>query len=186
MTLEWPWSVLRQGQILLFRLFYGKTVDFSETIAACDLKVGRCRQLIEIMKVCEYWKSRSILYHIFSRFFLFTSALLGQDIRWAFTGPLVLWLIGSFSFWPVMRTTIKAWMSSNLGRIPPLTLELAALEHLKKTTYNLVSTLARIFFILGGMEDNHYILDEFKIRQDSTTDCGVSCPWAFEKISIGL
>ena len=31
-----------------------KTVDFSETIAACDLKVGRCRQLIEFMKVCEY------------------------------------------------------------------------------------------------------------------------------------
>ena len=30
------------------------TVDFSETIAACDLKVGRCSQLIEIMKVCEY------------------------------------------------------------------------------------------------------------------------------------
>ena len=28
-----------------------KTVDFSETIAASDLKVGRCRQLIEIMKV---------------------------------------------------------------------------------------------------------------------------------------
>ena len=27
---------------------------FSETIAACDLKVGRFRQLIEIMKVCEY------------------------------------------------------------------------------------------------------------------------------------
>ena len=31
-----------------------KTVDVSETIAACDLKVGRCRQLIKIMKVCEY------------------------------------------------------------------------------------------------------------------------------------
>ena len=31
-----------------------KTVDFSETIAACDLKVGRCRQLIKVMKVCEY------------------------------------------------------------------------------------------------------------------------------------
>ena len=28
-----------------------KTVDFSEIIAACDLKVGRCKQLIEIMKV---------------------------------------------------------------------------------------------------------------------------------------
>ena len=31
-----------------------KTVDFSETIAACDMKAGRCRQLIEIMKECEY------------------------------------------------------------------------------------------------------------------------------------
>ena len=31
-----------------------KTVDFSETIAACDLKVDRCRQIIEIMKVFEY------------------------------------------------------------------------------------------------------------------------------------
>ena len=31
-----------------------KRVDFSETIAACDLKVVRCRQLIEIMKVCEH------------------------------------------------------------------------------------------------------------------------------------
>ena len=30
-----------------------KTVDFSETIAACDLKVGRFRQLIEFMKVCD-------------------------------------------------------------------------------------------------------------------------------------
>ena len=31
-----------------------KTVDYSEIIEACDLKVGRYRQLIEIMKVCEY------------------------------------------------------------------------------------------------------------------------------------
>ena len=27
-----------------------KIVDLSETIAACDLKVGRCRQLIEIRR----------------------------------------------------------------------------------------------------------------------------------------
>ena len=27
---------------------------FSETIGACDLQVSRCRQLIEIMKECEY------------------------------------------------------------------------------------------------------------------------------------
>ena len=31
-----------------------KSVAFSETIAASFLKVGRRRQLIEFMKVCEY------------------------------------------------------------------------------------------------------------------------------------
>ena len=31
-----------------------ETVDFSETIAASDLKVGRCRHQIEFIKVCEY------------------------------------------------------------------------------------------------------------------------------------
>ena len=31
-----------------------KTVDFLETIEACDLKDGRYRQLIDFMKVCEY------------------------------------------------------------------------------------------------------------------------------------
>ena len=38
-----------------------KTVAFSETIEACDLKVGRCRQLIEFMKVYEYCRSRLFL-----------------------------------------------------------------------------------------------------------------------------
>ena len=31
-----------------------KTVDFSETIGAGDLKVSRSSHLIEYMKVCEY------------------------------------------------------------------------------------------------------------------------------------
>ena len=31
-----------------------KTVDFSESVAASDLKVGGSRHLIECMKVCEY------------------------------------------------------------------------------------------------------------------------------------
>ena len=34
---------------------------FSETSAASDLKVGRCRQLIAFMKVCEYLMSRTFL-----------------------------------------------------------------------------------------------------------------------------
>ena len=31
-----------------------KTVDFSESFAASDLKVSRSRHLIEYMKVCEF------------------------------------------------------------------------------------------------------------------------------------
>ena len=37
-----------------FVCFKVKTVDFSETIAASDLKVGRNRLLNEFMKVSEY------------------------------------------------------------------------------------------------------------------------------------
>ena len=37
-----------------------KTVNFSGTIAACDLKVCGSRHLINFMKVCEHW-SRSFL-----------------------------------------------------------------------------------------------------------------------------
>ena len=37
---------------------------------------------------------------------------------------------------------MKAWMSSNLGWISPLTAELAALVVSEKLMYNLVSTLA--------------------------------------------
>ena len=38
-----------------------KTVDFSETVAACDFKVGRCRQPIDFINVCEYRRSMSFL-----------------------------------------------------------------------------------------------------------------------------
>ena len=56
-------------------------------------------------------------------------------------------MIGSSSFLQVRRTIIKAWMRSNFGRIPPLTLKLVALELQKKTSYDLVSTLAPSFLI---------------------------------------
>ena len=55
-------------------------MEFSETIAASDLKGSRSRHLIEFMKVCEYLGSRLFLYHIFSRFCMFCASL-GQDIR---------------------------------------------------------------------------------------------------------
>ena len=63
-------------------------------------------------------------------------------------------LNGSFSFLHTIRTTIKAWMSLNFVKIPSHILELAPLEHLKKLTNNVVTTLAFIFdwifFILAG------------------------------------
>ena len=74
-----------------------------------------------------------------------------------------------------MRTCIKAWMSLNLGQIPPLTMELAALEHLKNRRHHFFS-IAIDFFKIAGNEDIHNILDEFEFRPDMTTDYGVSCP----------
>ena len=56
-------SIEGQGHILsiyfpgfvCFLLYLAKiSGERLETIAASDLKVGRCRQLIEFMKVCEY------------------------------------------------------------------------------------------------------------------------------------
>ena len=38
-----------------------KTVDFSETFAASNLKGSRSRHLIEYLKICEYRRSRSFL-----------------------------------------------------------------------------------------------------------------------------
>ena len=38
-----------------------KTVDFSENIAASDLKVNRSRHLLGYMKICEYLRLRLFL-----------------------------------------------------------------------------------------------------------------------------
>ena len=38
-----------------------KTLNFSESFVACDLKVGRYRQHIERMKCCEYKRTRPYL-----------------------------------------------------------------------------------------------------------------------------
>ena len=38
-----------------------KTVDFSEINVACDVKVGRCKQVVDLMKRCEYSGSSSFL-----------------------------------------------------------------------------------------------------------------------------
>ena len=43
-----------------------------------------------------------------------------------------------------------------------------------------------ILFILAGYYDMHESSEEFEIRPDLTTDCGVSCPLVSEKIAIDL
>ena len=56
------------------------TVDFSETIEACDLKVGRYRQLIDLRRYVSIEGQGHFLTINFYRFCMFC-ALLGQDIR---------------------------------------------------------------------------------------------------------
>ena len=56
-------------------------------------------------------------------------------------------LDGSSSFLQVTRPIIKARMSLNFGKIPSLTSELAALQHLKKSMNNVATTLAPSFLI---------------------------------------
>ena len=65
MILGWPWPILRQGHIWSIMLLYGekgKTVDFSETIVVCDVKVGRCSWLNESINLYEY-QSRALICH---------------------------------------------------------------------------------------------------------------------------
>ena len=70
-------------------------------------------------------------------------------------------------------------MSSKFGEIRPWTTELAALEHLEKTSHRLImgktmsSHFSAIFgwilCIFPGNEDMHKSLDEFEIRPYATT-----------------
>ena len=56
-----------------------KTVNFSETIAASDLKVGRCKQLIAFMKYLSI-EGQGHLFTYITKFCIFC-ALLCQYIR---------------------------------------------------------------------------------------------------------
>ena len=69
---------------------------------------------------------------------------------------------------------LAGYMSLNFGQIPPLTTELAAIEHLKKSMSSV--DIDPMFFKLAGNKDMHNIMIEFEFRPDRTTDYGVSCP----------
>ena len=71
-----------------------------------------------------------------------------------------------------MRTCNNAWMSLNLGQIPPLTMELAALEHLKNRRHHFFSVaIDLILFKLRGNKDMHNILDELAALERLKNRC---------------
>ena len=72
-----------------------KTVDFSETIAGSDLKVGRCRQLIEFMKVCIEGQGHffTIYYPGFVCFVLYQAKISGEPFQ-------DHWSSGFITSWP--------------------------------------------------------------------------------------
>ena len=47
--------------LILFLWRKGKTMEFSETIVVCDIKVDRCSQLNEYMKLYESQRSKSFI-----------------------------------------------------------------------------------------------------------------------------
>ena len=62
-------------------------------------------------------------------------------------------------------------MSSNFGQIPPPTLELSALAHLKICCeHSSAYIFDWIFFFFSGNEDIHNISDEFEIWPDWTAE----------------
>ena len=95
----------------------------------------------------------------------------------------LLFLIGSFWYFHVTRTSIKAWMSSNFRQIRQLTMVLAALERLKHHCLHFFLVgIDPILFKVGGYIDMHNILHEFEFWPNGTTDYGVSCPWVFKEM----
>ena len=69
---------------------------------------------------------------------------------------------------------MRARTSVNFGLIGPPTVELAALERLKKNPNRLIihffsAVLDQILFILAGNDNIHGSLDEFEIRLDTIT-----------------
>ena len=144
----------------------------------------------------EYQRSRSVIdlgpNHLHSIFLNFFSSItadfnISSAIRWAiqdqWSSGSLLFLIGSFWYFYVTRTSIKAWMGLNFRQIRLLTMELAALERLKHQCLHFFSVgIDPILFKVGGYIDMHNILHEFEFWPNGTTDYGVICPWASKKL----
>ena len=80
-------------------------------------------------------------------------------------------------------TYMRAWTSLNLGQIRLLVSMATDRVIMEKRMLPLfLGCFYPILFILAGNDDMHESSKEFEIWPDPTTDCGVSCPLASEKI----
>ena len=74
-------------------------------------------------------------------------------------------------------TYMRAWMSLKFGQIRLLVSMATDRVILEKRCCHFFSTVFYpILFIRAGNDDMHESSEEFEIRPDPTTDCGVSCP----------
>ena len=72
-------------------------------------------------------------------------------------------------------TYMRAWMSLKFSQIRLLVLMATDRVIMKKALPLFLGCFYSILFILAGNDDMHESSEEFEIRLDSTTDCGVSC-----------
>ena len=74
-------------------------------------------------------------------------------------------------------TYMRAWMSLKFGQIRLLVSMAIDRVIMEKWCCHFFSAVFYpIVFILAGNDDMHESSEEFEIRPDPTTDCGVSCP----------
>ena len=74
-------------------------------------------------------------------------------------------------------TYMRAWMSLKFGQIRLLVSMGTDRVIIEKTMLPLfLGCFYPILFILADTDDMHESSEEFEIRPDPTTDCGVSCP----------
>ena len=89
-----------------------------------------------------------------------------------------LFLIGSFLYFQVMITYMRAWMSLKFKQIQTLVSMITDRVMMeKKRCLHFFSAVFHLFlFILAGNDDMHESSDEFEFRPHWTIECGVSCP----------
>ena len=73
-------------------------------------------------------------------------------------------------------TYTRAWTNLKFGQIRIMVSMATDRVITKKNGVFFSAVFNSILFILAGNDDMHESSEEFEIRPDPTTDCGVSCP----------